>query len=243
MSSKENPKVNKKPSKEGSGSSSSSGKVKKPRPGRAEMVVVRNMYALMMTRRLTVLSILAIICAFLSVLSAFQVIKVKTPPQYIQLTEDGRVFPLTPISRSNVSDGDLLRFASDSVKWINTYDYMNWRDQLQTQAHRFTEAGWQIYLDELVARDTLTAVENRKMVVSAEFTGPAQIEKQGLEEESNRYTWIVKVPVDVKYYPSGGDSQVLSQKGVVTLYIVRVPLATNQRGYAIWLYQFDTEKK
>lgn len=226
-----------------SSSSSSRSKVKKPRPGRAETVLVRNMYALMMTRRLTVVAIMAVICAFLAILSAFQVIQVKTPPQYIQLTEDGRVFPLTPLSRPNVSDGDLLRFASDSVKWVNTYDYMNWRDQLQGQAHRFTEAGWKAYLDLLVARDTLAAVENRKMVVSAEMTGPAQIEKQGLLDEQNRYMWIVKVPVNVNYIPSVGGSQALSQKGVVTLYILRVPLATNQRGYAIWLYQFDTEKR
>ena len=228
--------------KEQSGKSSRSSKTRKVRPGRAEMVMVRNMYSLMMTRRLTVIALLTLICAFLAVLSAFQVVKVKTPPQYIQLTEDGRVFPLTPLSLSNVNDGDMLRFAVDSVKWINTYDYMNWKDQLQEQAHRFTEGGWTAYMDQLVKQETLVAVQNRRMVVTAEMKGPPQIEKQGLEENINRYTWIIKVPVDVSYIPGSDRSQALSQNGVVTLYIVRVPLATNQRGYAVWLYQFDTNQ-
>lgn len=215
-------------------------KSRKVRPGRAEMVMVRNMYALMMTRRLTVIAILAVLCAFLAVLSAIQVVKVKTPPQYIQLTEDGRVFPLTPLSRSNVSDGDILRFAVDTVKWVNTYDHINWKDQLQGQAHRFTEGGWTAYMNELVQQETLVAVENRRMVVTPEMKGPPQIEKQGLEENIGRYTWIIEVPVDVRYIPASDRAQPLSQNGVVTLYIVRVPLATNQRGYAVWLYQFDT---
>lgn len=219
------------------------GSQRRARPGRAEMVIVRNMYALMMSRRLAVIAMLSALCALLSLLSAWSVIQVKTPPQYIQLTEDGRIFPLTPLSKSNVNDGDMIRFASDTVKWINTYDYQNWRDQLQAQSQRFTEAGWKAYLTLLSSRDTITSVQNRKMVVTAKFTGPAQIEKQGAVAESNRYTWIVKVPVEVRYLPSDNSGQSLTQEGVVTLYIVRVPLATNQRGYAVWLYQFDTSKK
>ena len=109
-------------------------------------------------------------------------------------------------------------------------------------AHRFTEGGWTAYMDQLVKQETLVAVQNRRMVVTAEMKGPPQIEKQGLEENINRYTWIIKVPVDVSYIPGSDRSQALSQNGVVTLYIVRVPLATNQRGYAVWLYQFDTNQ-
>lgn len=217
---------------------------KRARPGRAEMVIVRNMYALMMSRRLAVIAMLSALCALLSLLSAWSVVQVKTPPQYIQLTEDGRIFPLTPLSQSNVNDGDMIRFAADTVKWINTYDYRNWRDQLQMQSQRFTEGGWKAYLTLLSSRDTITSVQNRRMVVTATLTGPAQIEKQGaVKESNNRYTWIVKVPVSVRYLPSDSSGQILLQEGVVTLYVVRVPLATNQRGYAVWLYQFDTTNK
>ena len=111
------------------------------------------------------------------------------------------------------------------------------------RAWKEIDAGWKAYLTLLSSRDTITSVQNRKMVVTAKFTGPAQIEKQGAVAESNRYTWIVKVPVEVRYLPSDNSGQSLTQEGVVTLYIVRVPLATNQRGYAVWLYQFDTSKK
>ena len=219
------------------------GSQKRARPGRAEMVIVRNMYALMMSRRLAVISMLSVFCALLSLLSAWSVVQIKTPPQYIQLTEDGRIFPLTPLTQSNVNDGDLIRFASDTVKGVNTYDYVNWRDQLQQQSSRFTEGGWKAYLDSLTSRDTITSVQNRRMVVTPVFKGPSIIEKQGpVASNNNRYTWIVKVPVEVRYLPSDTTGESISQEGVVTLYVVRVPLATNQRGYAVWLYQFDTRE-
>ena len=225
--------------------SKSAAKSGRRRDGHADHVVVRNLFSLSILRRLTFLVILAVVCAALSIFSAIQVIKIKTPPQYIQLTQDGRIFPVAPLSQPNVGDGDILKFAAETVKWVNTYDYINWKDQLQESSDRFTPAGWNKYLSELVATDNLNAVQARKMVVSADFSGNAQIVKQGLVKEVNQYTWMVELPVTIKYSspPSSSSSnEVSSQQGVVRLYVVRVPLEVNLRGYAVHIYQFDTSK-
>lgn len=227
--------------KEQSSGSSASGKSSGRKDGRADHVVVRNLFALAITRRAVFLTLIAALCAGLSVLSAFQVFRFKTPPQYIQLTEDGRIFPVAPLNVPNVNDGEILQFASDSIKWINTYDFVSWKDQLQFNAQRFTPSGWGDYLDRLTSSGTLNTVQAQKMVVSASFDGPAQIVKAGVVQKLNQYTWVVDVPATITFRSVGLDKNAteLRQKGVVTLYIVRVPLEINLRGYAIQVYQFD----
>lgn len=208
--------------------------------GRADHVVIRNLFALSITRRAVFLALLAAVCAALSLLSAYQVFSFKTPPQYIQLTEDGRIFPVAPLNVANVSEGEVVQFATESVKWINTYDFRSWRDQLQVNSARFTPKGWGEYLEQLTVTGTLNTMQAKKMVVSPAFTGPPQVLKQGVVADGTLYTWVVEVPVRVTLEAASTDKNAtnLVQKGVVTMYIVRVPLEVNLRGYAIAVYQF-----
>ena len=216
------------------------------RDGRADHVLVRNLFAFAIVRRMVILVFFAAICSILSIISALQVIKIKTPPQYIQLTQDGRIFPIAPLSEDSVSDGEILKFSAESVKWVNTFDYMSWKDQLQSSASRFTADGWNNYLTQLVASDNLNSVESQHMVVNVLFRGNPNIVKEGVVKSIQRYTWLVEIPVTVRYVaPSKGSStepNITNQSGVVRLYITRVPLEVNLRGYAIQIYQFDTSE-
>lgn len=234
-------KPEKTPTKKRAPSSSSSTK------GKADHVIVRNLFALSILRRQVLITFFALIAAFLSVFSAYQVMKVRTPPQYIQLTEDGRIYPIAPLIAESASDGEVMSFATESVKWINTYDYKNWRDQLQNQANRFTASGWDNYIKELVATDNLNTVEKQGLVVSAEIIGEPIIEKKGVVAKAGAFTWLVKIPVRVSYSSLKDKSErakteIPSQEGIVSLYITRVPLEVSLRGYAIQIYRFEIKK-
>lgn len=213
--------------------------------GRLDHVVVRNLFALNVSRRVVLLVFISALCAALSLVSAFQVYMFKTPPQYIQLTEDGRIFPVSPLNVANVNDGEVLRFATDSVKWLNTYDYHSWKDQLQATAERFTPKGWSDYLGQLTEAGTMNTVKSKNLVVYPEFNGPSRITKSGVAQGGQQFSWVVEVPVSIHYENTMTDkenSTNLRQTGVVTMYISRVPLEINLRGYAIVYYQFDTTK-
>ena len=211
------------------------------REGGAEHVVVRNLIAQAVLRRMIVLVLLAGICALVSALAAWQVSRVKTPPQYVQLTEDGRILQIAPLTTPNVADGEILRFAMESVKWINTYDHQNWKDQLQSNAFRFSPTGWNRFMEAFLSTNTLVSVQERHMVVSAIPTGAPRVAKEGIADEVGQYTWLVEVPVRIQYQapPTGGANNINTQVGVVSLYISRVPLEVSHRGYAIQVYQFD----
>lgn len=213
-----------------------------PRRDGLDHVVVRNTYAFVMTRRAIMVLLVSVICALLSMCTAEQVLRVHTPPQFVQLTQDGRIMPVAPLSVRSVSDGEILKFASDSVKWINTYDYLSWRDQLQEVADRFSPNGWNNYLSQLVRSDNMNSVRSQHMVVSAVFKGSPVIKKQGVVQSVGAYVWLVDVPALIRYSPppqNNQQPQTIDQVGIIHLYIARVPLQISQRGYAIEVYQFE----
>lgn len=219
-------------------------KIKKQPEGRADFVIVRNLYTFAIVRRLIILTIISFVCCLVALLAVFNVIQFKIPPQYVQLTEDGRIFPIQPLNIANTSDGEIIKFATESIKWVNIYDFKNWKDQLQIQSLRFTPTGWNNYLGTLQSTGLLTTLENQKMVVYPTFTGPTTLVKKGLISKIGRYSWIVDVPVKITLANGeSGDQNNISYQGVVRVYIVRVPLEISLRGYAIQIYQFDPTRK
>jgi hypothetical protein len=195
-----------------------------------------------MTRRAILVCLISVACAVLSMITAERVLRVQTPPQFVQLTQDGRIMPVAPLSVRSASDGEILSFATDSVKWINTYDYQSWRDQLQAAADRFSPKGWNSYLSQLVRSDNMNSVRSQYMVVSAVIKGSPIIKKQGVVKSVGAYVWLVDIPVTIRFAPppqNGQQPQSINQTGVIHLYIARVPLQVSQRGYAIEVYQFE----
>ena len=232
-------------SKSSSSSRSSSGKSSKRSGsssglGKADHVIIRNLFALNILRRQFLVVIISFLAATISLFSAYQVIKVKTPPQYIQLTEDGRIFPVAPLNVESASDSEIIAFSADSVKWLNTYDFINWRDQLHAQSPRFVPIAWEEFVTTLTESSNLNTVREKSLVVSAVPRGQPYIQKRGVAQDA--FVWYVRVPVEVRYSSmSAGTktSEIPSQDGVVSLYIQRVPLEVNLRGYAIRVYQFE----
>lgn len=214
---------------------------RKSKRSSAETVVARNLLAYALIRRSTVLLLVAVVCALVSVTAAIKIFSMAPPPRFIQLTADGRVLPMIPLTEPNAESGEVIRFAVDSVKWINTYDYVNWRDQIQAQSDRFSSKGWRSYMDGLEASSTLAAVREKRMVVTSNAIGRSYIDKEGKLDGSGPYMWVAKVPVEIRYLPAeDNESSRNTQKGVVTAYVKRVPVEVSSRGYVIEAYLFDT---
>lgn len=204
-------------------------------------VVERNQAVYLVMRRLIGLALLATLAASVSVVCMLGIYSKPVSPVYVPATDDGHLLPLIPLSRPNVGRGDVGMFALEAIHAANTYDYINYRDQLNAATNYFTADGWKQYNDQLASSRTLIAVQERKMIVSVEPTGEVSVPGEGPRD--GVYMWRVEVPVAVKYTAHG----VLSngsvdagnvQKGTVILFIRRVETTANPRGLAIWLYQF-----
>ena len=210
------------------------------KPRRAEQVLARNLAVESIYRRLIGLAFIATLAAIFSVVAVFALAGKKVPPQYVPVMEDGRLLPLIPLSKPNVNQAEIANFSLEAIRKLNTYDYINWVNQLNEAQFYFSSQGWKKYDEELQRVGTLKSVEARRMIVTVRPTGDVRPLKEGVTQ-SGVYVWLVEVPIRISYTAhvdqggKGGNVQV----GKVTLTISRVPTTENPRGISIQIYKFD----
>jgi intracellular multiplication protein IcmL len=204
--------------------------------GGAVKVVERNQAVHLILRRLVAVALLATLAAGISVVCMFGIYGRPVPPVYLPVTEDGLLLPLIPLNQPNVDKGGASAYALEALHAVYTYDYINWRDQLNAASLYFSPQGFAQFQSELQNSHILDAVRERHMIVSIKPLGEVAV-KQGTNP-AGVYTWHVDVPIEVTYTAHGQTANGAAdagnvQKGVATLFISRVPNTINPRGLAV----------
>lgn len=152
-------------------------------------------------------------------------------PVYFATTNNGRVMrilPVIPLDEPNLPDSAVLQWATDAASTAFTFDFVNYRAQLQRAAEYFTTDGWSAFLSELQGSRNLLAVQAKKLVVSAVVTrAPVILSKQVV---NGRYTWRVQMPVVITYQSA---NEIIPSNTTVTLTVSRVSTITSPRGIGI----------
>lgn len=182
-------------------------------------------------RKVLVALNLAILCLIILVGAVIFIMSNPPQPKYFATYADGKLVPLIPLNQPNVSSAALLQWANTAVIAVNTYDFFNYRDQLQRASEYFTTDGWQAYLTELKNSRNLNAVLEKKLVVSAVATRAPTVLREAVIDGA--YTWAVQMPVLVTFQSASEYSQ---QSQVVTLMIKRISTLTNPNGLGITNY-------
>lgn len=150
-------------------------------------------------------------------------------PRYFASTNDGRIMQVVPLDQPNLTQSQLLQWGNTAAIAAYTYSFSNWRKQLQGLSDYFTPEGWQRFIGALESSNNLDAVKSKKLIVSANTTGPAELIREGLFE--GRYTWKVQVPLLVTY--QGANNQFTQQSLMITMVITRLPTLTSTRGVGV----------
>lgn len=152
------------------------------------------------------------------------------PPQpvYFATTESGSIIPLVPVNEPLVSDAALLSWVTETVTRAHTYDYANWRQQLQDVSDSFTPAGWSNFQKALVESGNLKAIERKQLVLTAVPSGAPVITARGVLNGS--YSWQIEVPILVSYQSS---SETLNTPLMVKVLVQRVPTSDSTKGIGI----------
>ena len=208
-------------------------------------VVVRNQSLVLAYRRLAFAALMSMVSAVTCLLVLFLVAGKSVPPNYIPVTQDGRLLPLIPMNQPSVDDGVIGQFALDTITALNNFDYLNWQIQVNKAQNLFVPDSWQTYFQEFEATNIMRTVVERKMIVMGRPSGPVEIQNQGVGQDGV-YLWRVAVPIVINYVGHNverGSQRApatdLSSKGVVTLYIQRVPSALAPNGIAVRAYQYQ----
>ncbi len=149
-------------------------------------------------------------------------------PKYFATSISGRITPLFPLNEPNQSDSAVLQWANQAAIASFSYNFVNYRTELQASSGFYTAEGWDQFLKSLQDSNNLLAVKASKLVVSAVATSAPVILQKGVL--NGRYTWMVQMPLLVRYQSA---SEFTEQNNVVTIRVTRVSTLNSPRGIGI----------
>lgn len=191
-------------------------------------ITLRNNFYRDGQRKVLIGLIIALLLNF--ILAGLLVYMVTHPPapKYFATSIGGRITPLFPLEEPNQSDSAVLQWANQAAIAAFTYNFVNYREELQSSSGFFTSGGWNQFLTALQQSNNLDAVKAKKLIVSAVATrAPIILEKGVL---NGNYAWRIQMPVLVTYQSASEFSQA---NNVVTMLVTRVSTLNSPRGIGI----------
>ena len=162
-------------------------------------------------------------------LMLFWIITHPPKPQYFATSINGRITPLYPLDEPNQTDSAVSQWANYAAIASFSYNFVNYREELQAASGFFTSEGWDSFLAALDRSNMLKGVVAKKLIVSAVATGAPVILKKG-RILGGPYAWRVQMPILVTYQSSAMFTQ---ENYLVTLLITRVSTLNSPRGIGI----------
>lgn len=202
-------------------------------PSGLEMVLMRNNFYQKNYRRMVTFSLfLTLILLGLGGFNFYQYYTRPTP-KFFATTEDGKLLQLDPLTSPNKTINELFSWAKDAAISSFTYDFVNYRKELQDAKLFYTPAGHAQLLKAIQESRNLEAVKAKKMTTTARvMSNKPTIIAQGVSKTTNRYSWKIQFPMRVWYTNNNPQDQIV-QDVMVTMLISRVPVWDSSMGIGI----------
>jgi len=147
-------------------------------------------------------------------------------PTFYAIQPNGQRMTLQPQDLPNLSSETILRFASKAAVAAYTFDFVNYKAEINAARPYFTPEGWRNYVSS-VGRVVQSITQN-KLFVTGVVSGTPVISNQG--EISGIYSWRIQVPFLVTYQ----SAQSIEKKTyTVLITIIRIPTAIEPLGIGI----------
>jgi len=140
-------------------------------------------------------------------------------------------FALVALERPNVSTKALLSWVTLAATATFTFDFVNYKDQLNSLQEYFTNDGYDNFLTSLQSAGTISTIEEKKLILSAVAIGPAIILTE--TELNNKHTWRIQVPLLVRYQSASVNEKRFQ---VIEMLITQVSTRDAPKGIGIAQY-------
>lgn len=155
-----------------------------------------------------------------------------THPIYFATDNVGRLIQIIPVTKPNMSTEDVTTWTIDAVEAVNSYDYINFRAQLQDAEKYFTTYGWTRYMAALRSSNNLLALTKRKQVIIAQVIGQPKILAQGIL--SGAFAWKYQMQLLITYSEAPYDNKSkFSNSLMATVIVQRQPPLQGYKGLGI----------
>src|SRR3990167_8587940 len=128
-----------------------------------------------------------------------------TQPLYFPTDNISRLIQETPVNKPNMTNEEVVAWTIEAVQSAYSYDFVNYRLQLQTAEKYFTHYGWSEYMKALTASLNLVALTQRKQIVIAKVVDKPKELAEGLL--GGAYAWKFQMPILVTYWGPPYDDQ------------------------------------
>lgn len=181
------------------------------------------------------LGLLALMVVVIGILICVLIYLTKNPskPLYFATDTVGRLIHITPLTQPNMSNDELSAWVVEAAQAAYSYDYLNYRSQLQNAQKYFTNYGWSKYMQALQASNNLNGVIQRQWIGLAKVIEPPKIETEGML--SGAYAWKFKVMMLVTYLRPPQYDQATMRADPIQLSIIvqRQPILQSYKGVGI----------
>jgi intracellular multiplication protein IcmL len=170
----------------------------------------------------------------IAILVGVLVYLIKNPirPLYFVTDSAGRLIQDVPRQVPNMSTEEVAKWAINAVETAYSYDYVNYRTQLQNAQKYFNDYGWRNYMDGLRSSNNLLALTQRKLVGMAKVVDKPKLQIEGLL--GGAYAWKFEMPLLVTYLtPPYGVTDRFQNALKVTVVVQRQSILTSDDGLAV----------
>jgi intracellular multiplication protein IcmL len=151
---------------------------------------------------------------------------------YFAVDNTGHLLEDVPINKLNMSKDEMLDWTVKAVEAVNSYDYVNYRAELQDARKYFNDYGWSNYKKSLDAANNLIAIIQRKIISIARVIERPKIIKEGILYGA--YAWRIKMPILVTYWlPPYDDANKFSNALQVSVLVQRQAILQSYQGLSI----------
>lgn len=193
-----------------------------------KQVVTRNQFYKDGLHTIFLALLVSLILNFTGIYALIYVYSHPPKPVYFPTSATGRITPLIPLDQPNMSDPEIKQWANLAIIAAYSYNFVNYRSELQASSEFFTPEGWNTFIAALKSSNNLQAIISNKFVVSAVATQAPVILKTGVY--NGRYYWRIRMPIIVTYQSSTLFSQTPL---VVYMLITRVSTLNTPKGIGI----------
>lgn len=155
-----------------------------------------------------------------------------TRPLYFVADPLGRFIQEPPLSAPNMSLDEVKAWTKEAVENAYSYDFVNFRGQLQNAQKYFSPPAWGEYMKALTISDNLLALQQRKWIFISKVVD-TPIANTGLI--GGALSWRFEIPMIVTYLkpPMFDDKTKTSNAYVVTVIVQRQKLLESYKGLSI----------
>lgn len=151
-------------------------------------------------------------------------------PAYFPTTPDGRYIDMIPISEPTLKGDAFDKWIMETAETVTSFDYINYKRDLQTMSHLFTAKGHRDYRKALQESNNLENVKVKRQVVFGRVTGKPKILDK-YYYQGTRASWEIELPMTIHY--QNAQDKDIRQPVTVFMTVMRVSTLKNPAGLAI----------